>query len=193
MGGWGSGRRPVRRKCEQLLSLDVRRLAREGLLRPGSSFARSWSYGGEPAGSIGVTVGADDLRLRYTWTPYDQQPRQLDYWVAIVRTRCRYGGVRPWFRCPRCHSRRAVLYGISGDGRFGCRYCMRLAYSSEAESVGARITRRLHKLQARIGEEGEKPKWMRLKTFDRICDELERLDNQWGATVLGRLLQRFGP
>jgi hypothetical protein len=193
MGGWGSGRQPFRRKCEQLLALDVRRIAGEARLWPGASFGRSWSCGGEPAGSISVTVGTDQLRMRYTWTPYDEEPRHLDYPVAIVRTPCHYGGMRPWFRCPRCQSRRAVLYGIAGDGRFGCRYCMRLAYSSEAESVGDRITRRLHKLEARIGEDGEKPKWMRLKTFDRICDELQRLDNQWGVAVLGRLLHRFGP
>jgi hypothetical protein len=61
-----------------------------------------------------------------------------------------------------------VLYGVASDGRFGCRHCMQLAYASEAESTADRINRRSHKLEAKL-DDGRKPKWMRWRTFDRIC------------------------
>jgi hypothetical protein len=134
-------------------------------------------------------VAGNHVRLRYTWTPYGYDPIDLDYQVSIVRTPCHYGGSRPWFRCPRCGCRRAVLYGVASDGRFGCRHCMRLAYASEAESRADRINRRSQKLQSKLGENGEKPKGMRWQTFDRICAQLDTLDQAWGAAALAR----FGP
>ena len=66
---------------------------------------------------------------------------------------------------------------------------MRLGYAGEAESRIDRINRRLHKLKAKLGEEGQKPKWMRLRTFERIYERYEAADNAWGITVLAR----FGP
>jgi hypothetical protein len=66
---------------------------------------------------------------------------------------------------------------------------MRLAYASEAESKVDRINRKSHKLEAQLGDDGEKPKWMRWRTFDRICAQLEAADQAWGAEVLAR----FGP
>jgi hypothetical protein len=64
---------------------------------------------------------------------------------------------------------------------------MRLAYASEAESVIDRINRKPHKLEAKLGEDGEKPKWMRWRTFERICARLEAADQAWGADVFERL------
>jgi hypothetical protein len=43
---------------------------------------------------------------------------------------------------------------------------MPLAYASEAESRVDRINRRSHKLQSRLGDNGDKPKGMRWRTFD---------------------------
>ena len=60
-------------------------------------------------------------------------------------------------------------------------------YASEAESRIDRVNRKFHKLQARLGEDGEKPKWMRWKTFDRICTQIEAADQAWGEEVIARL------
>ena len=139
------------------MGLDIRRLAREGRLWAGSTFGRYWTCGGEPSGNVTVAVGDGYVRLRYRWTPSGQEPLEFDYQVVVDRMPCHYGGSRPWFVCPRCHSRRAVLYGIASDGRFGCRKCMRLAYASEAESRVVRINRKSHKLESKLGEDGEKP------------------------------------
>ena len=65
--------------------------------------------------------------------------------------------------------------------------CLRLGYASEAESRIDRINWKLQKLQAKLGEDGEKPKWMRWRTFDRICEPLDVADAAWGLMVLARL------
>lgn len=186
---YGAGRPGWRRKCEELPRVDVRYLRRRRLLWPwtGSRFPLRWSRGDEPAGSVSVESTRDGLRLLYQWTPWDGDPVSMDYHVWIERTECYFGGHRSWFRCPRCSLRCAVLYGVASDGKFGCRSCMRLGYSSEAESVVDRINRKSHKLEAKLGEDGEKPKWMRWRTFDRICQQLEAADQAWGAQVLTRL------
>jgi len=63
---------------------------------------------------------------------------------------------------------------------------MRLAYASEAESRIDRINRKSHKLEARLTEEGGKPKWMRWRTFEGICARLEAAEHAWGALVLAQ-------
>ena len=183
---YGAGRPGWRRKCEHLPALDVRELARRGRLYPGMRFSWAWSGNGESAGEISVQSGSDHLRLIYTWTPHGAEPRSYDYPVRIDRTRCHYGASRPWFVCPRCHSRRAVLFGIASDGRFGCRYCMRLAYACEAESRIDRINRKTRRLEAKLEEDGVKPKWMRWRTYERICARLDDLEGDWGVEAFAR-------
>jgi len=63
---------------------------------------------------------------------------------------------------------------------------MRLAYAGEAESRVDRINRKLHKLEAKLGVEGQKPKWMRWPTYNRICEKLDAADQVWGAVALSR-------
>lgn len=177
-GGWryGAGRPGWRRKCEQLFGLDIRKLVRAGYIRPGAwargSWQWTWSHSGEPSGNVGIEASYDQVRLTYTWTPYGSKPQALDYPVRIVRTPCRYGGTRPWFQCPRCWDRRAVLYGLANDGKFGCRRCMRLAYASEAEDLTGRLWRKQQRLEARLGKNWTRPKGMHHSTRERILEQI---------------------
>jgi len=100
--------------------------------------------------------------------------------VRIVRTPCNLGGSRAWFICPAvgCGRRVAILYGGS---IFACRR-YRLAYASSREDAGGRATRRADRLRARLGWEpgilnggGEKPKWMRWRTFERLAAKHDQL------------------
>ena len=50
-------------------------------------------------------------------------------------TNCHFGGARHWLRCKWCGRRCAIVYGLSGDGYFACRRCLRLGYGSEAEKI----------------------------------------------------------
>jgi hypothetical protein len=87
----------------------------------------------------------------------------------------------------------AILYG---GGIFACRRCYRLAYASAREDVSDRAARRADRLRARLGWEpgilnggGEKPKWMRWRTFERLAAKHDAL--------VGRSIQaaalKFGP
>jgi len=185
----GAGRRGWRSKCEDLLPLDVRILARRGNLQPGANLEWRWSSGDMPLGSVGVRASNDHLRLIYTWTPHGAPARSMDCRVSIETTRCNFGGVRPWFRCPRCNCRRAVLYGTASDGRFGCRGCMRLAFNIEAETTWGRICRKRHKLEAKLVAHREKPRKMRWDAYARIRMQLTAVDR----ALVTSALASFGP
>jgi hypothetical protein len=221
MGGSGSGRIGWRRRVGSYLALDVRELARKGVLRPGTFACRTWSNSyGEQVGAIQMRAGleypdearemfgagawieglADHVRLIYSWTPNGGERQDFDYPVWLERTPCNYGGHRIWWLCPRCQKRRAVIYGGGRDGRFGCRGCMRLAYSVEALGRYHRLQRKADKLGARLlesddGKQWLKPKGMHWRTFDALCERIaaaeEEKDAAWfkGAA---RLLARWG-
>jgi hypothetical protein len=48
-------------------------------------------------------------------------------------TRCRLGGHRYWFLCPKCRKRIGVLYGLDYN-TWGCRHCFDLTYRSRVVS-----------------------------------------------------------
>jgi hypothetical protein len=186
----GAGRRGSRRKCEQMLALDVRKLRQRGYLQSGSQFRWRWSYCDEPLASVWVSVTEGAATLSYSSTPYDGDAVCHTYDVTLERTACYFGGARVWFRCPRCHRRCAVIYGVARDGRFGCRKCLRLAYSSEAEDPVQRCWRAQRKIEGRLTEDGDRPKGMRQKTFRRLCERWDALeekkDVRWVASVTRR-------
>jgi len=153
-----------------------------GYIKPGvyarGTWQWTWSYSGEPSGNVGIETTYDQVRLTYTLTPHDSEPQALTYPVRIVRTRCQYGGTRPWFECPRCGDRRAVLYGVASDGKFGCRCCMRLGYASEAEDACGRSWRAQRRLAANLGAKDDmnpqppRPRGMRRRTYERILHRI---------------------
>jgi hypothetical protein len=63
---------------------------------------------------------------------------------------------------------------------------MQLAYTSETERDIDRIHRKLSKLYARLREDGEKPKWMRWRTYERLCHEYEAAEGALGAAVFAQ-------
>lgn len=191
---YNAGRSGWRRRCENVLALDLRRIRQTGRLVPGG-FTWSWTRDGERLASITAYVSADKERmnLSYSWTP-DGQPREpIAYDVLLAWTPCRFGGRRAWFCCLNCGSRRLVLYGISSQGRFLCRRCMRLGYTSESESPLDRAWRKTRKLEDRLTEDGQRPKGMRKRTFERIVAQLdaaeERKDSLWSVGFVGFCLR----
>ena len=213
MGGDGSGRRGGRRakaETDGRLRLDVRWLARQGCLAPGTSglYSVAWSRGGRPAGDLLVRSDADrpgELVLAYyarrgegaPWAPVREA-------VPLDRTPCRYGGDRAWFRCPGCRARRAVLYAVGG--RFRCRACHGLAYSSTREGAHERHRRRADAPRRRLGGEPgsfavpRKPTGMHWRTYERIVAEIGAREHEALAALraetdalLARLARRYGP
>lgn len=162
----GAGRHGYKVKAEHLCRVDVREWARRGYLRGACAFTWSWQRGGEPAGSIGVRVhGPDALTLNYTATVGDVR-RDVTERLTMVNTPCAYGGARPWFKCPCCARRVAMLY-LRG-GRFACRLCKRVAYSSQSDDALDRLWRRQDKIEKRLAPHWQRPKGMRHHTYARL-------------------------
>jgi hypothetical protein len=121
VGGVGSGNRhrfDKRTTTDECNGLDVRKLHREGVLRPGTVFSSSWSRLGRETGSIRGFVYRDQLVLSYRHlSRFSDEWESIEEPVALEWTPCNFGGERPWFICPSvihgvaCGRRVAILYG----------------------------------------------------------------------------------
>ncbi|MGE3907139.1 MAG: hypothetical protein AB7F36_14385 [Reyranellaceae bacterium] len=206
MGGRGSGnhwRHGTKSTTDEMRSFDVRRWAREGMLRPGYSGGWKWSRNGQQIASIQMRAESDRVVLTYRHRRGEGEWENEEYPVFIDRTPCRLGGSRPWFVCPArgCGRRVAILYGGS---IFACRRCHQLAYESTREDGSDRAARRADWIRERLGweagilnGEGPKPKWMRWRTFDRLVAR-HRADvnrSMYGIALkfrMTRLLEEMG-
>lgn len=177
MGGYCSGRVGWRAKCEHLLSIDVRRWARERCLGRGS-FNWRWTINGDQTCSISVYGGLNSIELSYT-----KDGEAYRYPVRLNETPCHLGGARRWFICPAvsCQRRAAKLY--LGNRYFACRRCYNLAYQSQCYSRQDRAMTQAGKIRLKLGGyEGiansfpDKPKRMRWQTYERLRNRCERYE-----------------
>lgn len=129
------------------------------------------------------------MLLEYTWTPPGGERQTVECAVCVDQTVCHLGGRRSWFLCPRCGMRRAILYGVASDGRFGCRACMRLGYSSETEDYIDRVGRKQWKQEAKLDAGVRRPKWMRRRTYEATRRRAFRLMWQRDLIIDERLEQ----
>ena len=183
MGGYGSGERwRSKPQTDAALRLDVRWLARTGLFTPGVTawMPVHWTCNGTPAGDITVrydTRRQDELILDYRTRALGETDwTEVHEGIRLERTPCHYGGERVWRRCPRCGSRRAVLYSVYGG--FRCMLCNDLAYSSTRDDRLAQLNRRAARITQRLHADPEwvlnglvppfKPKGMHWRTYDRL-------------------------
>lgn len=158
MGGFGSGRIGSKQLVTQKQHLDIRALNRSGYLK----------------------FGTNRLHLDYK---YYHQGKQHPVWIVVelTWTPCNYGGQRPWFFCPDCGKRVAILY-VGQCLR--CRSCYDLVYPSENEARIDRLYRKARKMRDLIGASHnmahwivKRPKYMRGYKFEEIrnkCFEVER-------------------
>ena len=168
---YGAGRPSYKVKAEHLLRVEIGRWHSGGYLHAGRSFTRSWHRGDEPTGNIGVLVhGADSLALQYM-VGSDDQRRDGSQTIWLAYTACNYGKSRPWVVCPVCQRRAGVLYMRAG--RFACRHCQHVGYSSQAEDAIARTWRQQRRIEETIGEDWKRPSGMRHRTYARLMDRLE--------------------
>ncbi len=96
----------------------------------------AWSCDGEEVGQVGVYYGGEVphiITLEYQVRRPEEDGDTIRERVGLDRTRCPFGGSRPWLVCPGCGTRRAVLFCVGG--LFRCRVCHDLAYRSTRESL----------------------------------------------------------
>lgn len=162
----GAGRPGWRPKAEACLRLDVREFARRKLLES-SAFTWHWTNTetGKQVASIGARVEGPAVRLDYA---VNNQP--VGELVRVTSTPCGFGGSRPWFACPRCERRVAVLF--MRGGRFVCRRCAGVAYTSQSEDAIGRGWRVQHRIERRLGSDWSRPKGMHRSTHRKLTDQL---------------------
>lgn len=177
MGARGSGRRQYSGRCtvETVLSIDVRRWAREGRLDTASPFNWRWTEDGREFRRIVVYPQAGSL-----FVISDAAGGKLgSYRIDLAQTPCQLGGARTWFICPAtgCGRRAAILYG---GATFACRHCYNLNYQSQRETAADRAGRRAEKLRDRFGWPGGilegccwRPKGMHEKTYQLLLARYE--------------------
>lgn len=169
-GGYrfGAGRPGWHAKTAAALRLDVRKLHRDGHLSGHNRMTWRWSNGA----TVGMDTAPDAVTLSYRYK-FSDGWRDISQRVNLERTSCNYGGERPWFRCPRCCGRVAILYL---RGWPGCRKCSRLVYPSQSDDAIARSWGRTYRIMRRLGQACDgyavprRPKGMRRATFDRLWE-----------------------
>lgn len=203
MGGYFSTRwtsERTRQDTDSLLNLDIRWLRKAGALTPGAIAYPTWTCRGEPSGNI-VTIMSHDgatITLSYRARSPGEEWQPVEEAVSLDTTPCTYGGERPWFLCPGCGSRRAVLFSVGG--RFRCRACHDLAYSSTREDAMGRSIRRCAELRRKIGGGHGQPVWtipekpdgMTGHAYWRVVDQLMREIGRTEDFLEDEIERRFG-
>jgi|SRR5579862_133308 len=117
----------------------------------------------------------------YVLADFSYRGENCPYKIPVVVTRCNYGGERHWFLCPMrtCNRRCKKLYFYPGS-IFVCRKCLGLAYSTQNRCRLDRIIDKKWKLIRKLGGNSDfitqKPKRMHQKTFNKLQEEIWRLD-----------------
>jgi hypothetical protein len=196
MAGLGSGRRNQSGKhaTEDSRPLDIRKLQRAGLLKRGQWFGWQWTINDKMVADIRVRVEANRVVLVYRYRRRgDVDWQDVEQPVYLDHTDCTYGGTRPWWVCPSCGRRVAILYG---PGKlYGCRHCYQLAYSCQRETADDRAARRADTIRRRLSwrvgilnARGGKPKSMHWQTFERLA----RQHDSFVGTSFAGMAERLG-
>ncbi len=199
--GINSGRAGTKGSTENMHALDIRKLHRAGRLTPGASpFTWQWSRGGNVVASISITVYTSaSVTLDYRTRRHGEWQGKR-YQVMMEWTACHFGGTRPWWNCPCCGKRVAVLWAGS---TYACRDCQKINYESTRRSESDKPFDRANKLRKRLGwvpgvahGMGDKPKGMHWTTYARLLEQytvhsLATVDST--NKLLARLKCTFGP
>ena len=177
--------KPRQRIClNQGLKLDINKLRRTGLVRPGSRSGPNgirWSsdYWGEIASGV-ITANMEGTYEGW----FRIQLADLDQWIALVPRSRHFGGHQWYFICPVMNRDCSVVWLPPGASRFCSRETWgtrRVAYASQFADPDNRAHIGKAKIKAKlIGDRDPdewdlppKPKWMRWKTYNRYVERFD--------------------
>jgi hypothetical protein len=195
--------KPRQRGClEHGLKLDLNKLVREGLVRPGVEVGPNiirWFYS---ATGEGIAVGLITANMVGEWEGWLRvQIQNLDQRIILVPRTRHFGGWQWYFMCPVMNRRASVIWMPPGAARF----CSRQAWSGQVAyaSQFADADNRAHLGQAKIKSRligsldpdewdlPPKPKWMRWRTYNRLVnryDAYEAILDEGSAELVAKLL-----
>lgn len=176
MGGNNSGRHGGKRTTNRMNQLDIRRVHRSGGLALGDSSVWSWTSAAGNVASICIDAGIDGVTLTQRVKNTVGEWQDFRCQVAVEWTPCNYGGQRPWWGCPGCTRRVAILYA---GRQYACRHCHDLTYKSTRTGANSKFFARANKVRRQLGwgggvasPPGERPKGMHLATYLRLLRQL---------------------
>ncbi|MDP2231328.1 hypothetical protein [Methylotenera sp.] len=160
------GKRGGRLTTDDYLFIDVNHFKREGLLTDAGWFSWQWVRRGKLVDAINVTVKENGIII-------DGQS------IYIEWSSCPLGGIRPWFHCSSCNKRCCKLY--KANTSFACKTCLNLVFKVWHLRPKKRALRRADKIFRKVSfdfsRKGDKPKWQRWPTFERLEAEGEKALN----------------
>jgi hypothetical protein len=109
--------------------------------------------------------------------------------IPVTWSRCNFGGLRPWFRCPRCDRRVGKLYNSGAS--LACRQCRHLIIS-RSYLQALKLRSRLNDIAKIGGPPPDRPRGMHRQTYYRLCRRLEELEKKLGPRFLLRETD-YGP
>lgn len=97
-----------------------------------------------------------------------QKKEHLKYRVQLIKSYPYFGGVRYWFKCPKCGRKVSSLYC---QKYFLCRHCLNLCYKTQQMSLRDRLMEKSLKYQNKAMENNCKKRWIHWKTFEKLMDK----------------------
>jgi hypothetical protein len=185
---YGAGRPGWHAKTSGKHCIDVRRLHRDGNLDIERCVTLQWSDGA----TIDMTTSPNAVTLIYRYKDCYGEWRDVNQCVSIDRTPCNYGNARPWFSCPRCWRRVAILYLWNIPL---CRKCARLAYPSQSDDALGRSWRRTSKVECKLAAGADKwnyrrPRGMREVTYRKLVEAYWR-EEEWREAEIMLVWERL--
>lgn len=170
----GAGRPGRSRKTGDCLQLNVSLLLSHGVFsRPLWLGQWVWRDANTTNRISVVDMMATAQAIDLSFTSYGKPVQQT---IPLVRVSNTYGGHRIFFSCPKCSSRRRILYLLGG--LFLCRSCQNLPYRSQSEDLIGRLWRAQLKIEHKLGDRYKKPKGMHQATFERLRSKIYTLEWQ---------------
>jgi DNA-directed RNA polymerase subunit RPC12/RpoP len=129
--------------ADDRLRIDIRVWKRKGFLSEGK---RKWNFvndEGEEVGAISVETQLSRFVLRYNAVEPSGKSEQIEDSISLGQTNGGRGWKRPWFLCPGCGKRVAILYQRK---YFRCRRCLGLVYASQRVTPSQRALRRIREI-----------------------------------------------
>jgi hypothetical protein len=189
-------------RLEDGLKLDLNRLVRLGVVRPGQSLrggiAWSYKYTNEP-----VASGMLATESHGDWGSLRLELGSLDQRIELVSVPRHFGGAQWYFLCPFTRRRVSVLWKPPGANRFGSRqtWGRQVAYGSQFEPWNDRALKRAREIRYRLGGENfvaldglqpPRPKGMHWRTYEAQLERAEAYEMKCELYLAGLIARLNG-